>query len=58
MKCPICGENANEQFSPFCSKQCSYVDLNRWLKGDYKIPGPPVDSDAESSINGKSQFGN
>ncbi|MDE0533633.1 MAG: DNA gyrase inhibitor YacG [Albidovulum sp.] len=47
-----------EQFTPFCSKRCSYVDLNRWLKGEYRIPGPPLDRDEESMNNGESQLGN
>lgn len=28
---------------PFCSPACKLVDLGRWLDGDYRIPGPPVD---------------
>ena len=38
-KCPICGKPAVEEFRPFCSKRCADVDLNRWLKGTYVIPG-------------------
>ncbi|MDE0110949.1 MAG: DNA gyrase inhibitor YacG [Albidovulum sp.] len=58
MNCPICGKKMVEQFTPFCSKRCSYVDLNRWLKGEYRIPGPPLDRDEESMNNGESQLGN
>ena len=40
--CPVCGKPANEGTNPFCSKRCADVDLNRWLKGSYVIPGPPA----------------
>jgi endogenous inhibitor of DNA gyrase (YacG/DUF329 family) len=36
--CPICGKLPAAQFKPFCSKRCSDVDLNRWLKGVYAVP--------------------
>ena len=38
--CTICEKNqASAEFSPFCSKRCSDIDLGRWLKGGYAIPG-------------------
>ena len=40
--CPVCGKPAAEGFKPFCSKRCADVDLNRWLKGGYIIPGDPA----------------
>ena len=42
-KCPICGKPRDEKYDPFCSRRCSDVDLHRWLKGTYVIPGkdPP-----------------
>jgi hypothetical protein len=43
--CPICGGKRDPQFRPFCSRRCSLVDLGKWLKGDYAIPGAP-DPDA------------
>ncbi|AOZ68723.1 DNA gyrase inhibitor YacG [Rhodobacter xanthinilyticus] len=39
MSCPICGKPAAETYRPFCSKRCADVDLARWLKGSYVIPG-------------------
>lgn len=39
MSCPICGKAAEEKYRPFCSKRCADVDLARWLKGSYVIPG-------------------
>jgi hypothetical protein len=26
---------------PFCSKRCADLDLAKWLKGEYAIPGAP-----------------
>jgi endogenous inhibitor of DNA gyrase (YacG/DUF329 family) len=49
--CPICGKPAQPEFTPFCSRRCADVDLNRWLSGAYVIPGAedergtPGDSD-------------
>jgi endogenous inhibitor of DNA gyrase (YacG/DUF329 family) len=37
--CPICGKPRSETYDPFCSKRCADVDLHRWLKGSYVIPG-------------------
>jgi endogenous inhibitor of DNA gyrase (YacG/DUF329 family) len=44
-KCPQCGKPAAPRFAPFCSLRCQRIDLGRWLKGDYVIPGRP-DEDA------------
>lgn len=38
--CAICGKPRNPRYDPFCSKRCADVDLHRWLKGGYVIPGP------------------
>ena len=43
MACPICGKPGVPAYRPFCSKRCADVDLARWLRGDYVIPGPPAD---------------
>ena len=37
--CPICAKPSSERYDPFCSKRCADVDLHRWLKGRYVIPG-------------------
>lgn len=43
-KCPICETNEPvAKFRPFCSRRCADVDLSRWLKGSYAIPGPPAE---------------
>ena len=38
-RCPICGKPASEKTRPFCGSRCRDVDLHRWLKGSYVIPG-------------------
>jgi endogenous inhibitor of DNA gyrase (YacG/DUF329 family) len=41
--CAVCGKPQRPEFRPFCSKRCADVDLGRWLKGNYVIPGRDVD---------------
>jgi uncharacterized protein len=41
--CPVCDKPLVEAFKPFCSKRCADIDLGRWLKGGYAIPGPAAD---------------
>lgn len=38
-RCPICQKPTVAEYRPFCSKRCADVDLARWLRGDYVIPG-------------------
>jgi hypothetical protein len=48
--CAICGRPRDPKYDPFCSRRCADVDLHRWLKGTYVIPGPErpsVDRDSE-----------
>jgi uncharacterized protein len=42
VRCPICGKPADPAHRPFCSKRCAEIDLGRWLKGGYAVPGEPV----------------
>ncbi len=52
-RCPECRKPTRSAYRPFCSKRCADVDLNRWLKGAYVVPGrdgeaagvAPADSD-------------
>jgi endogenous inhibitor of DNA gyrase (YacG/DUF329 family) len=47
-RCPICGRPRDLKYDPFCSRRCADVDLHRWLKGTYVIPGaerPSVEGD-------------
>ena len=48
-KCPICdAQLIKPDFKPFCSKRCADIDLSRWLKGGYAIPGASLDSTEEA----------
>jgi len=50
--CTICETRPiDPAFKPFCSKRCADVDLSRWLKGSYAIPGRP--SDEADDVPGK-----
>jgi endogenous inhibitor of DNA gyrase (YacG/DUF329 family) len=51
--CPICSKPEAEGFKPFCSKRCADIDLGRWLKGGYAIPGAPVDPASPSNPSEK-----
>ncbi|MEM1036043.1 MAG: DNA gyrase inhibitor YacG [Pseudomonadota bacterium] len=42
--CAVCeAKPIVAEFKPFCSKRCADVDLSRWLKGGYAIPGRPAE---------------
>ena len=47
--CPICRKPMQQRYRPFCSKRCADVDLSRWLKGAYVVPGAEEDEDAPGS---------
>jgi endogenous inhibitor of DNA gyrase (YacG/DUF329 family) len=50
--CPYCRQRpAGADWVPFCSERCKMADLGRWLSGDYRVPGDPVD---EISLDGES----
>lgn len=52
LKCPECGGpvDPTSEHRPFCSARCRQLDLGRWLRGGYAIPGPPADpSDMDES---------
>jgi endogenous inhibitor of DNA gyrase (YacG/DUF329 family) len=40
-RCPICGAAVavTEAACPFCSPRCRLVDLGRWFREDYVVPG-------------------
>jgi len=44
-RCPICRRPPTRDYRPFCSKRCADVDLARWLREDYRLPGPPAAPD-------------
>ena len=43
--CPICRKPAVADYRPFCSRRCADVDLARWFRADYVVPGPDLTSD-------------
>jgi endogenous inhibitor of DNA gyrase (YacG/DUF329 family) len=54
-RCPICGKGIGQtRAAPFCSPRCADIDLGRWLKGGYAIPGSPPD-EAPDTVPGASQ---
>ena len=42
--CPECGKPSTREAYPFCSDRCRAIDLNRWLKGSYILPGKPFNN--------------
>ena len=46
-RCPVCSGPADPAMRPFCSVRCADVDLSRWLRGGYAIPGGQQDSDED-----------
>jgi uncharacterized protein len=55
--CPTCGKPADARFKPFCSRRCADIDLGRWLKEGYAIPGGPAGppSPSNPSENGSDE---
>ena len=51
MACPICSKPADKAFRPFCSRRCADVDLSRWLKGSYAIPGERAGEEGEEGFD-------
>lgn len=45
MSCPICQKDSDPKYRPFCSRRCADIDLGRWLKGGYVIPGTAQEED-------------
>lgn len=46
-RCPMCRVDLDPDgplpHRPFCSERCRVLDLSRWLRGEYAIPGAPLD---------------
>lgn len=52
--CATCGREATYEgplpsLYPFCSERCKWIDLGKWLRGEYSIdrdltPGEPRDA--------------
>lgn len=55
LRCPVCGRPVEAPPAgsagpppefPFCSPRCRLLDLGKWLRGEYRIPGAPVEPEA------------
>lgn len=51
--CPQCGKPAVADYRPFCSRRCADVDLARWLRGDYRLPGRDGEADIDQDLPSK-----
>lgn len=51
MSCPICSEDSDQDYRPFCSKRCADLDLGHWMTGRYAIATeePQEPSDPEDT---------
>lgn len=46
MSCPICANQTDARYTPFCSRRCADIDLAKWLGGGYALPSnDPEDAD-------------
>lgn len=50
--CPTCGKPSTRKSYPFCSARCADVDLNRWLSGQFVIPGRSLTDTDEDEADG------
>ena len=48
MTCPICANDTDPDYRPFCSRRCADVDLARWMSGRYAVPSASEDDAAEA----------
>ncbi len=46
-RCPICNKPTDKAYRPFCSARCRDIDLSRWLRGGYAIPGGRTEADED-----------
>jgi len=46
MSCPICSNETDPKYRPFCSGRCADIDLGKWMTDQYVVPGSGED-DAE-----------
>ncbi|NNK79040.1 MAG: DNA gyrase inhibitor YacG [Litoreibacter sp.] len=37
MNCPICSQETDKKYRPFCSRRCADLDLGRWMTGQYAV---------------------
>jgi endogenous inhibitor of DNA gyrase (YacG/DUF329 family) len=51
----MCKKPVDAKYRPFCSKRCADVDLARWMKGSYVIPGS-AESDEDGDASSAAPF--
>ena len=56
--CPVCGKPRETKFAPFCSRRCAQIDLGRWLKGRYVIPGAEAGNGGKAGPDDEESSGN
>lgn len=56
MICPICGDQTQKSFRPFCSKRCADIDLGKWLNGSYAVASQREDDQDELISELENQF--
>ncbi len=57
MACPISGKPPHPKYRPLSSTPCAHIDLARWLRGDYVLPGPPAEEDEAPDPQGEEREG-
>jgi endogenous inhibitor of DNA gyrase (YacG/DUF329 family) len=41
--CVLCRTHpVDPRWRPFCSERCKWLDLAKWMDGEYRIPDVPV----------------
>ena len=51
-KCPLCGQQTQAAFKPFCGRGCRDRDLLNWLGDAYRVPGERADPEATQNRPG------
>jgi endogenous inhibitor of DNA gyrase (YacG/DUF329 family) len=46
--CPICANETEQKYRPFCSRRCADIDLAKWMSGTYAIPSETEEDAAEA----------
>lgn len=52
MSCPICQQDTQQRWRPFCSKRCADIDLGRWMTEGYRVPTEEAE---EETLSEKTQ---
>ncbi|UWR80507.1 DNA gyrase inhibitor YacG [Phaeobacter inhibens] len=55
MSCPICAEETQKDYRPFCSRRCADIDLAKWLNGAYATPSTDPE-DIENALEEVANF--